>query len=67
MIQPDYKMLEFFRNEDEYGMMRYWRGDTGITKSALGIAVAKMKAGIVSPMEIEDAFGKGVYLRGLDI
>jgi len=67
VIQPDYKMLEFFRSEDEYGMMRYWRGDTGIAKSALGTAVAKMKAGIVSPMELEDAFGKGVYLRGLDI
>lgn len=65
IIQPDYKMLDYFRDQDALGAKYYWRSlsdrdmesDDMTGKTVLEHALYKMRQGKVCPYDIEDVLG----------
>lgn len=67
VIAPDQKMRQFYRDGRDTEALLRWRGDKGITKTCLGSAVYKLQNGLIDPFEFETAFGRGIYLREMDL
>lgn len=65
IIQPDYKLLDYFRDQDALGAKYYWRSlsdrdmesDDMTGKTVLEHALYKMRQGKVCPYDIEDVLG----------
>lgn len=65
VISPDFEMLNYFRKQDQVGAYTYWRGlsnkdhySTDMTgKTAAEHAIFKMRAGLISPKDVEELFG----------
>lgn len=65
IISPDFEMLNYFKNQDAAGALKYWlsTSDENILsnemrgKSAQEHAILKMSKGIISPFDLETAFG----------
>lgn len=65
IISPDFELLDYFRREDPAGALKYWRGlsdddlmsDNMTGKTALEHAISKMLRGVLSPYDVENAFG----------
>lgn len=66
IIQPDYDMLDHFRDESSVGAKYYWRSlsdrdmesDNMTGKTVLEHALFKMRLGLVCPYDIEEVMGQ---------
>ena len=66
VIAPDFQLLRHFREQDQMGAYKYWRGlanpdeeSSDMTgRTAAEHAIWKMRSGLICPRDVEELFGQ---------
>jgi general secretion pathway protein E len=66
VIAPDFQLLRYFREQDQVGAYKYWRGLASADKESSDMtgrtaaehAIWKMRNGMVCPHDVEELFGQ---------